>query len=193
MFKFITPIILITISVAVFFTFAKPIYTEISTLKTEVAAYDEALSNSKALEGERDKLTQKFNSIGSENLSRLEKLIPESVDNIRLILEIEKLAQPYGMALRDVKYETTEEEPKEEGIIQNIPVMESNKDYGVWNLEFSIEGNYDNFMNFLRDLENNLRLVDIDSVSFSSNAGVGPSANIYKYDFKIRTYWLKNN
>ena len=193
MFKLITPIILILIAVAAFFTFTKPLYESISTLKGEAASYDEALSNSKALESERDKLTQKYNAIGSENLSRLAKLIPESVDNIRLILEIEKLAKPYGMVLKDVKYDTVEEVVDPKGITQALPILaDSRKGYGVWNLEFSIEGSYDNFMAFLGDMENNLRLVEVESVSFSSNTGGGPGANVYKYGFKIKTYWLKN-
>jgi Tfp pilus assembly protein PilO len=67
--------------------------------------------------------------------------------------------------------------------------------YGTWNLEFSTTGTYNNFLNFMKDLENNLRIVDISSISFSSNAssGVGSVAsNIYTYDFKIKTYWLEN-
>ena len=52
------------------------------------------------------------------------------------------------------------------------------------------------FINFIKDLESNLRIVDISSIQFSSSAsGVGlnpllPEA--YKYDIKIKTYWLKN-
>ena len=115
------------------------------------------------------------------------------MDNIRLILEIEKLAKPYGMVLKDVKYDTVEEVVDPKGITQALPILaDSRKGYGVWNLEFSIEGSYDNFMAFLGDMENNLRLVEVESVSFSSNTGGGPGANVYKYGFKIKTYWLKN-
>ena len=74
------------------------------------------------------------------------------------------------------------------------------KDYGVFDLEFSTSGSYDNFINFTKDLEKNLRIVDISSISFSSevSSGIGGaglktiSSEIYKYDFKIKTYWLKN-
>ena len=91
MFRFITPIILIIISAILFIMFTNPLYSEINTYRGEVASYNEALGNSKALENERDKLAQKYNSIGIDNLARLEKLLPSSVDNIRLILEIEKI------------------------------------------------------------------------------------------------------
>lgn len=196
MFRFIIPFVLIGIAVTTFFMFTNPIYKDISELRTEVASYNEALGNSKALENERDKLTAKYNSIDPDNLTKLQKLLPESIDNIRLILEIEKIALPYGMVLKDVKYNTVE---KNTGTITPIQggtaAVSVNKDYGVWNLEFSTEGSYNNFINFTKDLENNLRIVDISSIDFiSTDTRVSSATSIpfYKYNFKIKTYWLKN-
>ena len=199
MFKFILPTILIGVSIAGFFTITSPFYRKSSIAKEQIASYNEALDNSKALEAERDKLTQKYNSFDPQDLLRVQKLLPDNVDNIRLILEIEKIASPYGMVLKDVKYEATNESAE---ALQTLSVAQagaslSNKDYGVWNLEFSTQGTYNNFINFIKDLENNLRIVDISSIEFSSNAGsetgLNPSLSVaYKYNFKIKTYWLKN-
>ena len=206
MMRFIMPIILIGISITVFFVFTDPMYGDVSTLRARVASYNEALENSKALENERDKLTAKYNSIDPENLVKLQKLLPENIDNIRLILEIGQVASPYGMVLKDVKYNTTTEKDKAknpntvapEGI-QGAVAQSSNKDYGVWDLEFSTTGTYTNFLNFTKDLENNLRIVDISSIEFSSATDTSvkpgtpntPSNEVYKYNFKIKTYWLK--
>ncbi|MFA5840690.1 MAG: hypothetical protein WC847_00215 [Candidatus Paceibacterota bacterium] len=198
------PIILIGTALALFFVFANPIFNDISTLNLEVASYNSALDNSKMLENERDKLTAKYNAINPENLAKLQRLLPENVDNIRLILEIEQIAFPYGMVLKDVKYNVID--PKAAalalavgnavqggGVAKVVP-----KDYGIFDLEFSTTGTYDNFINFTKDLESNLRIVDISSIVFSSdtgNVGINAKANtpeIYKYNFKIKTYWLKN-
>jgi len=199
MFRFITPIILIGVAVVGFLTFTNPIYKNISVLKAESASYNEALDNAKALENERDKLTNKFNSINPDNLAKLQKLLPESVDNIRLILEIEKIAAPFGMVLRDVKYDTLKKETGSAPVaIQNNEIDPmAGKDFGTWSLEFSTSSSYSNFINFLKALEKNLRIVDVSSISFSSNVspGINPalfSSEVYKYDFKINTYWLKN-
>jgi hypothetical protein len=196
MFRFILPVILIGIAIAGFFILTNPLYQDISLKRDQIASYNEALGNSKALESERDKLTQKYNEINPEDLSKLKKLLPDNVDNIRLILEIEKIASPYGMALKDVKYNTTDTAvtPTNPQTAQTN-TGETKKDYGVWNLEFSTQGTYNNFLNLIKDLENNLRVVDISSIEFSSSLtpGLNPSlAQAYKYDFKIKTYWLKN-
>lgn len=205
--KFIIPVILILISVGLFFGFTNPMYSDIVSLRASIASYNEALSNSKALEQERDKLTAKYNSIDRDDLAKLQKLVPDNVDNIRLILEIEKVALPYGMALRDVKYNTETEkdlDKKNNGNAVNGAVQGGGsvkllrKDYGDWDLEFSTIGTYNNFINFTRDLESNLRIVDISSITFSSadngtrlNVPVNSSTDMYKYNFRIKTYWLK--
>jgi len=201
MFRFATPVILIGIAAGGFFMFTDPLYNDISTIKAEVVSYNEALDNSKSLEAERDKLTQKYNAFDPGNLTKLEKLLPDSVSNIRLILEIEKIASPYGMVLKDVKYDTisttaaTNPATGTQGTIKtNTTDQTLNKDYGTWDLEFSTQGTYNNFVNFVKDLESNLRIIDISSVQFASNTGATTttSSDVYKYVFKIKTYWLKN-
>ncbi len=196
--KFVMPAILIGIAIAVFFIFVSPLYGELSDLRGEAASYNEALGNSKALENERDKLTAKYNAFSREDLQKLEKLLPESVDNIRLILEIEQLAAPYGMALKNVQYSAadTNTAVASTTTVARGGSRQARKDYGVLELEFTVSGDYNDFMKFVRDLENNLRIVDIASVEFSSNtstiAGRTPAPEIYDYNIQIKTYWLKN-
>ena len=200
MFRFAVPIILIGIAIAGFFMFINPYYKTISDLRAQSVSYNEALDNSKSLEAERDKLTLKYNLFDPNNLVKLQKLLPDNVDNIRLILEIEKIASPYGMVLKDVKYDTTSQNSAtpQANTIQGGITAKTNNNYGTWNLEFSTQGTYSNFLNFVKDLESNLRIVDISSIDFSSDTGatgVGVSAtpsNSYKYAFKIKTYWLKD-
>lgn len=193
MIRFLIPILIIGIAVTGFVLFTSPLLDEIKNLQGEVSAYDEALTNSKELENERDKLTKEYNDIDLENLKKLEKLLPDSVDNIRLILEIEKIAMPYGMGLQDVKYAVTPEEEKGPAA-QTVEAEVSSKEYGTWELSFSTQGTYANFVNFLKDLEKNLRIVDVTSVEFASDVGaeLPGFTPVYQYTVNVKTYWLKN-
>lgn len=206
MMRFIMPAILIGISVSLFFAFTNFLYNDVLLLRVEAASYDEALNNSKILESERDKLAAKYSSISPENLAKLQKFLPDTVDNIRLILEIEQIVSPYGMALKDVKYNIITAESAARSATPGASrapgagaAQASRQDYGAWDLEFSTIGTYNNFLNFMKDLEGNLRLVDISSIQFSSTSDTRlnvPSnllpAEGYKYNFKIKTYWLRN-
>jgi Tfp pilus assembly protein PilO len=200
--RYITPVILIGIAIAFFFMVTNPIYNDISSKKGEVTSYNEALDNSKALANVRDQLTAKYNAIDSNNLIKLQTLLPDNVNNIRLILEIEQIASPFGMVLSDVKYDASTPAAGVAAADTATVVQGGNtntstsKDYGTFDLEFSTSGTYDNFINFTKSLESNLRIVDISSVSFSSDTAVSTSKtsspDIYQYDFKIKTYWLKS-
>ncbi len=198
------PIILIVISITLFFMFAQPIYNNIAQLNLQMKSYDEALDNAKNYRNEEDKLTKKYNSISQDDLTKIQKLLPNNISNIRLILEIEQIALPYGMALKNVKYNATDTTKTTSG--EKVATVQggeapasSSKDYGVWDLSFSTTGSYNNFLNFTRDLEKNLRIVDVSSIGFSSDTAgaIGPNSSLtstdsYTYDFKIKTYWLKN-
>lgn len=196
MMRFIMPIVLIGIAISVFLVFTDPLYSEMNIKKAEVASYDEALNNANMLESERDKLTKKFSAINPDNLVKLQKLLPENVDNIRLILEIEKIASPHNMVLRDVKYDTLDKEATPSDGVQGGSIKLEDKGYGIFNLEFSTSGSYNNLISFIKDLESNLRIVDISAINFTSEGLIDPKtktfSEIYKYDFKIKTYWLKN-
>lgn len=195
MLRLAVPIILIVGSVTFFILFTNPTYGELKTMREEAKAYKDALENSQALESERDKLTQKYNSMSPENLDRLMKMLPNSVDNIRLILEIEKIALPFGMTLRDVKYDAKQaEQQKGSTVPGGAPTMSESKTYGTWDLSFTVQGTYANFVNFLADLERNLRIVDVRSVDFDSNlsATTPGVTDVYKFTVNLRTYWLKN-
>ena len=209
--RFFLPIILIGIALAGFFMYVNPTYTNIKSLQSKLSQYDAALSNSKIFEGEKERLTKKSQAISALEKTKLSILLPNSVDNIRLILELDNTASTYGMSLKDVKYSVdtlikdptvtdTTDKPVKAKVLQSK--IKEKKDYGNWDLEFSTQGTYANFLSFLNDLEHNLRIVDVVAVDFSSvatktNNATGitldtTSNENYKYNFKIKTYWLKN-
>ena len=202
MFRFITPIILFGVSVAAFFFYINPTYKEIKVLQAQQASYDQALNNSRQLQSVRDVLVGKYNTFAAEDIKKLKKMLPDAVDNIRLIIDIDGIASKYGMKLTNVKYDTSTKTASASGVPQPIQgsgtdLLAQTKPYGSFDLEFSTKGSYANFTSFVKDLEKSLRIVDVNSVSFSSTEGdistgsTGASAP-YKYDFKIKTYWLKS-
>jgi len=194
----------IVISVILFFSVVNPLYGDVKQLKTEVATYNVALNNSTELQKTRDSLIELYKNIKIEDKDRLTHFLPSTIGNIELILEIEKIANLYGMPVKNIKFETAS---LEQGTVNKSNVVVAEKDpadylpYGVFPMEFVIEGRYDTFVTFLKDLEHNLRLVDVKSISFivpaQSAGGTVTSTtdltnpNIYSYVLDIQIYWLK--
>jgi Tfp pilus assembly protein PilO len=188
--KYLFPVILILASVGLFFVYTNPSYVAVADLRAQQSSYNEALGNAKQLQAIRDTLVAKYNALPQDFLDRLTKLMPDNVDNIKLILEINKVAGQYGMQIKNIKYDVAKPAPVAGQFVAQAPAT-PHKDYGEFNLEFSVEGPYGSFVQFTQSLEQSLRIVDVQSVSFSSSDASPGSKGTYKYDFKIKTYWLK--
>jgi len=174
----ITAIILILTSVGLFFGYIDGAYSDVKELRIEQADYDRALSNSKELQAERDKLLAKFNNIGTVDLDKLNKLLPDNIDNVRLVIDVDNIASNYGMRIRNFKTETGDK-------IETVGIDQT--PYGTLTLSFSTTASYTTFLAFLHDIEESLRLIDITSVQFNSS----DLSQLYDYSVSIKTYWLK--
>ena len=178
MFKFILPIFLISLSAGMFFFFIDPNYKDIQELKEDHDQYDEALNKSKELRGVRDTLLSKYNTFDPKNIERLEKIIPDNVDNVKLIMEIDSMASKYGATIRRIDVNSL--------ISEKDPLGRDTKKYNAINLDLMIETSYEDSIKFLNDLSNSLRIMDVNSLSFESS-----KLSLYQFKLNFKTYWLK--
>jgi len=176
----ITPIILIIVSIAVFLTYTDPAYNKIKTAEKDEVQYDEALNKSRELQTIRDSLLSKYNTFSPADIEKLEKLLPDNVDNVRLILEIDNTASKYGMNLRDVSVSGGTETTG-----KNI-VEATAKDFYTITLSFSVSSSYANFVKFIEDLERKLRIVDVSRIVFKAS-----DSDFNEYRVSIETYWVE--
>ncbi len=185
-----------------------PIYANIQDLTLQAESYNEALSNSKRLQVRRDELTQTYNQFSQDSVKALEVMIPNSVDNIGLIQEIQRMALRLGIVIKNVNFDPNQvqledgefEEGAENTAVvqqqnQNLPrrgAVEENGLYDTFLLEFTIEGSYQDFVAFLQELEMNLRIVDISNINFTATSldSQGSVSDVYDYTFTTKTYRL---
>jgi hypothetical protein len=195
--KLILPISFLIISGILFFVVIDPLFMEVKQSRIDVATYSTAIDNSAELQKTRDLLIDKYKNIKQEDKDRLNHFLPRSISNIELILEIEKIANLHGMPIKDIKFDS--KSLKDASASGAVVVAESDPSkylsYGIFPMEFTVEGDYNKFLSFLVDLEHNLRLVDVTDISFSASnntiQGDKTGSDIYSYSLKIQTYWIK--
>ena len=200
--KLILPISFIIISILLFLTVINPSYSETTSLKDSIATYNLALDNSTNLQKTQDSLVEKYKNISQDDKNRLDHFLPNTINNIKFILEVEKIANLYNMQIRDIRFQQEKAvatdatvDTKKVGNTSST-ASTSSTPYGVFPLEFSTDADYNTFILFLKELELNLRLIDVKSVGFSVSAPTaksnnGSDSNIYSYSLKVQTYWLK--
>jgi len=163
--------------------FARPTWEEIKVLKLEVEKYDNALSRVSALSATLENQRALVAGIPADDLARLEKLLPDNVDNVKLIIDINNIASSQGVFIRDIGIADPSDDSSSR---TTAPQSTSRAGYDSIDLSFSVSTSYTNFLGFITALEQSLRLVDIIAVSFVPGA-----ADSYNFSVTVRTYWLK--
>ncbi|OHA24211.1 MAG: hypothetical protein A3H57_00545 [Candidatus Taylorbacteria bacterium RIFCSPLOWO2_02_FULL_43_11] len=140
-------------------------------LKEEKSRYEAALQKVREIEVVKTGLMEKYNSIDKENREKLNKLVPDGIDSVRLLVDIESVANSAGMSLRDITFEQAKD-----GLAriddEEVTEKKEEKDVGEYSyivLNFSVEGNYDSLASFLENLDRSLRVVDITEISINSS------------------------
>src|SRR3989344_643935 len=162
--RLILPIILVGSAIALFMVYTDPAYQEIKDLQKQVASYDEALDKSQELKRTRDQLISRRNTFPAESLQKLEKILPDNVDNIRLIIDINAIAASHLLSIKNIELGEVSDDASGKNA---LAVGSSGSPVGSVALGFTVAASYENFLAFLQDLEHSLRVVDIENMSFT--------------------------
>ena len=192
--KTIFSLIGLAIAGGIFFMYTQQTYDATRALQAQVAEYDQALEKAAELQQLKQTLLSRYNSFNLADIDRLRKLLPDHVDNVRLILDMDNLAAEHGMAMQNVVISSPASEGAEGEEV--VVIGGSGEEYDSVTLKFTTQGPYESFKTFLADLESSLRIVDLVSLKLSQ--GVDSQAiqssiagSSYQYEVTIRTYWLK--
>lgn len=168
---------------AIFFMYTQPTYDTVQAQNATIGQYDQALQKATELQTIKQTLLSKYNSFNPTNIERLQKLLPDHVDNVRLILDMDNLAQKHGMAMQNVAVSAA---PNQNAQTAVGTINASKQKYDSLTIKFTTVGTYDTFRQFLGDLQSSLRIVDLVALDLTPVDTVR-----YSYDITLRTYWLK--
>jgi len=190
-------VIALVLAGGIFFFYTKPTYDTAQETQSTIDQYNAALNKAQELQQLKQTLLTRYNSFNPSDLDRLQKLLPDHVDNVALILDFDSLAARYGMGLENVDVSTPASAAAGPGAVGIVGA--GGQKYDSVTLKFSTRGTYQNFMQFLGGLEASLRVVDLVSLSLQPDSSgaiqaAGAAAAtlpVYHYDVVLRTYWLK--
>jgi hypothetical protein len=128
----------------------------------------------------RDRLAVAYEALPQADIERVNKILPDNIDTVRLALDLDSMASRYGISIDSIEATVGGNEnqgnivlPSEDGIEKTL-------------VSFSFIANYSNFIRLLSDVERNLRIMDIEELSFQST-----ESGLYSYEVTVGTHWLK--
>lgn len=205
--RFLFPIFIIIVAGLIFFGLTMPIYygsentylkqyllhksgKGIATLSAEKAALQDGIATAMELQKISQDLEQRINNIKDSDLTRLDRYLPDSIDNVQLILDVNSIALQSGMQIKNIKIDldqpaTAPAPGTQVGTATSTASL--SHQISTLHMSFSTAGSYNSFLTFLNNLSHSLRLLDVEEISFQSV----PNKDYYQYNLKIKTYWLK--
>lgn len=195
--KFISSVILLIVAIGLSFTFTKSNFSKINELDESIGQYAAALEQSKQLNELESSLTQKYQAIPIEDRERIQKFLPQNIDTVRLTIEIDSIASQNQIEIENLTFVENETDDSANNnefpevlneSDDSIMIDNSSNDYSFVDMSFNATGTYEELNSFLENLENNLRLTDVQKLSIQST----DEGDLLTYAVTIRTYWLGN-
>lgn len=180
--KLLLPALMILASIVGFFMYTKPLYTVASANNDQLEKVSDALDKAKQLSDIRNRLGEKYKAISPVDLDRIKKMLPDGVENIGLIIELNNIANSKGIELLNPTISGGGPTTATTGSASDT------KKFGTISMSFSVLTTYDKFMEFLEELENSLRLVDVTNLTFSAP---DDRTGLSTFNVTFQTYWLK--
>ena len=152
-------------------TLIRPKYQELNFLKLEIVQKQVELQKTKDYFANLYNISEELKKY-QEPLSKIDSVLPPDVSLPSLLDYLEKIGSQNNLALKEIGSVAT-------SISKERPAIQEHF------LNLSLSGYYPSFKNFLSTLEKSARLIEIESISFSSPK---ERENPFPFELGIKVY-----
>jgi Tfp pilus assembly protein PilO len=178
----ILPALAMLVAGLILFFYIRPTWNgPVAQSKAAIAFDEQALAAASEYQAQQSSLTAERAAIDPANLTRLSAFLPDSVDNVGLILDLNALAARSGLSLANIDVITEDTRPGQ----QALPADAQNP-VGAISLSLTAAGTYGALQTFLAGVERSARLLDVQDLVVK-----GSETGVYTYELTLRLYWLR--
>lgn len=171
----------LVLALSIGYTFAYSSIGELSTLLGKKEGYIQSLEMVNNIESKKNELLTKFNNIPAADKKDIGTILPDSLNFVELVSQIDAVAAKHGISIKSV---TSKEVNPMAG--DSIEEAKPQKPYASAIVGFAFDSSYDRFNAFMDELEKSQRILDIKSIKL-----IAKDDGIYSYNVEFETYWLK--
>lgn len=220
-------LLLISVAVGSYFLLIGPLYRgngiiwepkeSIKSLRVSNEQYSQALVQAAQLYSQAQNLDAEYESIDDETKEKMKKMVPEDIDPVRLLSEINGIANSQGLALINMTYKenapqtSTVKTTSNTSSVPAMPIEPTNSTasvpmavtpnnmtggqakeeviskQGSYTVSFSVKTTYPKVKDLVRSLETSLRLYTIRHAKLTSSE----DSALDEFSIEIETYYLQ--
>ena len=177
--------LLIVAAVALYYVIIQPLYTgagsvwqpeqSVKSLRELSDQYTQAVAQAEGLYSQAEGFRRDYGAITPDTKQKLESMVPAAVDPVRLVSEVNSIANYSGVILDDINY--------------TQDTGNANAGRGAYLINFSTETTYVKFKELMRNYETSLRLYNVESVMFSAPKDRDDTTTTFQV--RLSTYYIK--
>lgn len=180
----VTSLVFITIALVLFFNFIMPIYREIEVSRSEAAARAQLLENQKRIVTQVENLASTYQE-GIQLQDIVSSALPLNQEVSEALLQIAGIAQSNNM----IPTAFTVTPPAATAAAARADVRKTSllKATSALTIRVDLNGTYEDFKGFLKNIETNVRLFDVKQITLQPVAQSGQTR--YSYSVTVATYY----
>ena len=192
--KTFAPILLFIIAVGLFFSYTRPAFELLKAFQDQEEQIDVAIEDARRLLERHDSLITKYGNIPQQDKMRLNKILPNELDVVRLILDVDSLAAKNKIQIKafDIPQldmpsltQTTQRARTAQPAQQDSPI-------GSAVVTIECEGAYEDLKAMLFEIERSLSVMDVVRLDVVVADMTRPGAKEgIAYKIGLQSYWLK--
>lgn len=174
------PIILLILAGASYFAFIAPFWNDIGTIKSEQKSAQETIKQGEELKTLVADISEKVKQFEERDPNgRLGAILPLEIDEILFLNDLSALVGNQGLEAKELTLSGDDDTATTEN--EGAPNVDTQARDGVSNdrthrtVSFTVSATYPQFVALLREIEQNLVLLEIESVDFT--AGTVPETS----------------
>ena len=194
--KLLFPILIILISVVAFYSFINPILNDplthpagvatggIKALTEHEKVLKASLQDADDLRAKISELTNRMNAIPQSDLNRLDNFLPDSVNEVQLVTDIDNIAKRSAMTIDQVNLQVSQAPSS----VRQSSLGVRPAEIANLNVTFQATGTYSQLRSFMSDVAQSLRILDISDISFTVDQ---QDSGRHDYNITLTTYWVR--
>lgn len=184
LFSMVVTILCLVVAFVIFFQFVRPAYLEAQDVRAEVIARENLLESQAAAIAEVRQLIEKYRADTAVQ-ETVSQVIPGKPEVGSALYQLVALAAQY-----DIQFQSTSANTPQLSIANNEPTATSSvgmvRPLGVATFQVRFSATYADLQEFLKKLENNVRIMDVTGISLSQVTGGNGQIGV---DLTVATYY----
>ena len=216
MYKLITHLVVLIAAFVLFTAFTQPTFEQAKAVEQEISDYELAIDKADQLIARVEELINQRNRFSTSDLERLESFLPDYIDEVGTVLSLDALSSKHRLLFGDIAVakvvsESSEEDDTDRDVRQQKKLLTkidvnafdenpevkqsktaSSDQYAKLAITFTAVGEYNDFRQFLSEMESSLSLMDISVLGVTeADKEVGAQTfqvTVHIYEFDSKTY-----